>query len=72
MNGKVLKVKVSNLEFGGQDRYVNILGCFKYLPNGNIYIIYSDIDTKYNIIYFGNGMARGVRFYKKTLRFWFG
>ena len=61
MNGKVLKVKVSNLEFGGQDRYVNILGCFKYLPNGNIYIIYSDIDTKYNIIYFGNGHVRGIQ-----------
>lgn len=59
MNGKVLKVKVSNLEFGGQDRYVNILGCFKYLSNGNIYIVYSDIDTEYNIIYFGNGHVRG-------------
>ena len=59
MNGKVLKVKVSNLEFGTQDRYVNILGCFKYLPNGNIYIVYSDVGTNYNIIYFGNGHVRG-------------
>lgn len=61
MNGKVLKIKISNLEFGTQDRYVNILGCFKYLPNGNIYIVYSDVDTKYNIIYFGNGHVRGTQ-----------
>lgn len=61
MNGKVLKVKVNNLEFGTRDRYVNILGCFKYLPNGNIYIIYSNVDTKYNIIYFGNGHVRGAQ-----------
>jgi len=55
MNGKLVKVKQYNLEFGVKDRYVNILGCFKYLKNGNIYIIYTDIDTKYNLIYYGSG-----------------
>ena len=30
MIGKVLKVKQNNLEFGVSDRYVNILGAFKY------------------------------------------
>lgn len=58
MNGKVIKVKSNNYEFGAHDRYVNILGCFKYMPNGNIYIVYSDIDTKYNIIYYGSGHVR--------------
>ena len=59
MNGKMLKVKQYNLEFGSRDRFVNILGFFKYKPNGNIYIIYADIDTKYSIIYFGSGHAKG-------------
>lgn len=58
MNGKVLKVKQYNLEFGGHDRFVNILGCFKYKTNGNVYIIYSDTDPKYNIIYYGSGHIR--------------
>ena len=55
MIGKLLKVKQYNLEFGSRDRFVNVLGCFKYRPNGNVYIIYSDVDTKYNIIYYGSG-----------------
>lgn len=59
MNGKKLKVKQYNLEFGSHDRFVNALGCFKYIPNGNIYIIYTDIDTKYSIIYFGSGHIKG-------------
>ena len=59
MNGKVLKVKQTSLEFGGHDRFVNVLGCFKYKPNGNIYIIYSDVDGQYNIVYYGSGHARG-------------
>ena len=50
MNGKVVKVKSSNYEFGAQDRYVNILGCFKYIPNGNIYIIYSYFTNIYIVI----------------------
>lgn len=59
MNGKVLRVKQTSLEFGGQERKVNILGCFKYKANGNIYIIYSDIDTRYSVIYYGSGHVRG-------------
>jgi len=58
MNGKLLKVKQNNLEFGGHDRYVNILGCFKYKTTSNVYIVYSDTDTKYNIIYYGSGHIR--------------
>lgn len=54
MNGKQVKVKEYNLEFGTKDRFVNIIGCFKYKPSSNIYVIYTDIDTKYNIIYYGN------------------
>lgn len=58
MNGKTLKVKTNNFEFGAHDRFVNILGCFKYKPNSNIYIIYTDKDTKYNVVYYGNGHVR--------------
>lgn len=58
MNGKVLKVKEYNLEFGSKDRFVNILGCFKYKPNGNVYVIYSDVDTKYNIIWYGSAHVK--------------
>lgn len=58
MDGKVLKVKQNNLQFGGHDRYVNVLGCFKYKINGNIYVIYSDVDIKYSVIYYGSGHAR--------------
>lgn len=54
MNGKTLKVAQYNLEFGKSDRFVNVFGCFKYKPNGNIYVIYTDVDTKYPIIYYGS------------------
>lgn len=59
MNGKVVKVKQYNIEFGARDRYVNLISCFKYTPNGNIYIVYSDVDDKYGIVYYGTGHARG-------------
>lgn len=59
MNGKVLKVKQYNLEFGGHDRFINVLGCFKYKPAGNIYIVYSDVDVKYSVIYYGSGHVKG-------------
>lgn len=55
MSGKVLKVTQYNLEFGATDRFVNVFGCFKYKPTSNLYIIYTDKDTKYNIIYYGSG-----------------
>lgn len=58
VNGKVLKVKQNNLEFGSRDRYVNILGCFRYKINGNIYVVYSDVEARYNIIYYGSGHVR--------------
>lgn len=58
MNGKTLRVKQTQLEFGGTDRYVDILGCFKYKVNGNIYIVYTDTNTKYNVVYYGNGHIR--------------
>lgn len=54
MNGKVLKVAQYNLQFGAKDRFVNVFSCFKYKPNGNIYVVYTDLDTKYNLIYYGS------------------
>lgn len=53
MNGKKLKVTEYNLTFGSTDRYVNIFGFFKYKKNGNLYIVYTDIDTKYELVYYG-------------------
>lgn len=56
MNGKVLKVVQYNLQFGAADRYVDVFGCFKYKPNGNMYLIYADVsgNSKYNVIYYGS------------------
>lgn len=59
MNGKVVKVKQYNIEFGAKDRFVNLIGCFKYTSNGNIYIVYSDVESKYSIIYYGSGHVKG-------------
>lgn len=53
MNGKKLKVTEYNLTFGSTDRYVNVFGFFKYKKNGNLYIVYTDIDTKYELVYYG-------------------
>lgn len=59
MNGKVVKVAQYNMEFGARDRFVNLIGCFKYTPNGNIYVVYSDVDDKHGIVYYGTGHVRG-------------
>lgn len=53
MNGKTLRVVEYNLTFGGNDRYVNVFGFFKYKKNGNLYLVYTDVDTKYEIVYYG-------------------
>lgn len=54
MNGKKLKVTEYNLTFGATDRYVNVFGFFKYKKNGNLYVVYTDINTKYEIVYYGS------------------
>lgn len=58
MNGKTLKVAQYNLEFGATDRFVNIFGCFKYKENGNLYLLYTDVDTKYPVIYYGSAHVK--------------
>jgi len=55
MNGKTLKVVEYNLTFGSSDRIVNVFSFFKYKNNGNLYVIYTDINTKYELIYYGTG-----------------
>ena len=54
MKGKQIKVIEYNLTFGSNARMVNILGLFKYKPNNNLYIVYSDVVSKYSIIYYGS------------------
>ena len=54
MNGKVLKVVEYNLTFGGQDRFVNVYGLFKYKKNNNLYIIYSDPNPSYSYLSYGS------------------
>ena len=54
MNGKKLKVTEYNLTFGATDRYVNVFGFFKYKKNGNLYVVYTDVDTKYELVYYGS------------------
>ena len=58
MSGKLLKVKVNNLECGTRDRYVNVLGCFRYKNNCNVYVVYADNDTKYSVVYYGSAHVR--------------
>ena len=55
MSGKKLKVMEYDLKFGSKDRFVNVFSFFKYKGNGNLYVIYSDIDTKYELLYYGSG-----------------
>ena len=54
MNGKKLKVTEYNLTFGSTDRYVNVFGFFKYKKNGNLYVVYTDVDMKYELVYYGS------------------
>lgn len=54
MKGKTLRVVENSLTFGTTARMVDVYGCFKYKTTNNMYLIYSDTDTKYNIIYYGS------------------
>ncbi len=54
MNGKELKVVEYNLTFGTNERTVNVFGLFKYKKNNSLYVIYADVATTYNIIYYGS------------------
>ena len=54
MHGKTLKVAEYNLTFGAGDRFVNVFGFFKYKKNGNLYVLYSDVNTNYEIVYYGS------------------
>ena len=54
MKGKQLKVIEYNLTYGNSARIVNILGLFRCKKNNNLYVIYSDLNDKYNLIYYGN------------------
>lgn len=51
--GKEIKVIENELTFGTNARLVNVFSVFKYKKNNSIYIIYSDVGTNYNIIYYG-------------------
>ena len=53
MNGKELKVEENTLTFGASTRKVNVFGLFKYKPNNNLYVIYTDIDTTYSVVHYG-------------------
>ena len=54
MNGKEMKVIEYNLTYGNNTRQVNVLGCFRYKKNNNLYIVYSDTTSNYSIIYYGS------------------
>lgn len=53
MNGKELKVEENTLTFGASVRKVNVFGVFKYKPNNNLYVIYTDTDTSYSVVHYG-------------------
>ena len=54
MNGKELKVVEYNLTFGSNERLVNVFGVFRYKKNNSLYLLYADVGTNYNIIYYGS------------------
>ena len=54
MNGKELKVAEYNLTFGKNARMINVFGIFKYKANNNLYIIYADVNTTYNVVRYGS------------------
>lgn len=58
MNGKELKVAENNLTFGVSARMVNVFGVFKYKPNNSLYVIYADVNTKYNFVDYGSSHVK--------------
>ena len=60
MNGKTLKVVEYNLTFGSNTRTVNVFSFFKYKNNGNLYVIYTDTNTKYELLYYGIGHQKNT------------
>lgn len=58
MYGKTLGVVEYNLTFGTNTRMVNVFGCFKYKKNNNLYIVYADVDTKYEFVHYGSSHIR--------------
>ncbi len=58
MNGKTLKVVEYNLTFGTNARLVDVFGCFKYIKNNRLYVIYADNNSKYNLIYYGSSHVK--------------
>ena len=58
MYGKTLGVVEYNLTFGTNIRMVNVFGCFRYKKNNNIYIVYADVNTKYEFIHYGSSYIK--------------
>ena len=50
--GKIVKVFTNELTFGQKERQVYIFGTFKYIKNNTNYIVYSDINNNYNLVYY--------------------
>lgn len=58
MNGKELKVVENEFKFGAKTRIVNVFGVFKYKPNGGLYVIYVDVDTKNSYVCYGSAHVK--------------
>ena len=58
MNGKTLKVIEYNLSFGSNERMIHVFGVFRYKANNNLYIVYSDVNIQYNLIYYGSSFVK--------------
>ena len=56
--GKELKVIENELSFGGTTRIVNVFGAFRYKKTNGLYVVYSDVGTTYNIIYYGSSHVK--------------
>ena len=54
MKGKTLNVIEYNLTYGTKTRQVNVFSLFRYKINNNLYVVYTDVDTKYELVYYGS------------------
>lgn len=67
MNGKTLNVIEYNLTYGTKTRQVNVFSLFRYKINNNLYVLYTDVDTKYELVYYGSSHIKNNSILSMTL-----
>lgn len=68
MKGKTLNVIEYNLTYGTKTRQVNVFSLFRYKINNNLYVVYTDVDTKYELVYYGSSHIKNNSILSMTLK----